>query len=152
MSSCQICGKEADDLTKIKVEGTKMMVCEDCKNLGTEVDSNKNMSTRTENSSTRSKSSKSQEVLVNDYGKKLRSARESKNLSQAELADKLNEKESFISKIERENMKPPKKLAKKLETELGLELYVKDVVTDPKYKNKDSESSGKTIGDIADLD
>lgn len=152
MSSCQICGKEADELTKIKVEGTKMGVCEDCENLGTKVDNSKSKSTRTKKSSTKSRNSKNQKVLVNNYGQKLRSARENKNLSQAELADKLNEKESFISKIEREDMKPPKKLAKKLETELGLELYVKDVVTDPKYKNEDSNSSGKTIGDVADLD
>jgi putative transcription factor len=45
--------------------------------------------------------------VVADYDERIRAARESAGLSQAELGDQLNEKASFIRKLERGESLPP---------------------------------------------
>lgn len=57
------------------------------------------------------------------FGKKLRECRETKNLSQSELARKLDAHHSIIGRYERDEVKPTvdviKKLAEALETTVG---------------------------------
>jgi len=60
---------------------------------------------------------------MDTFGKKLRDARETKDLSQAELAKKINSYHSIIGKYERDEVKPTidvvKKLADALDTTAG---------------------------------
>ncbi len=89
-------------------------------------------------------------MLVSDYGKKLKEARESEGISLKEVADELNEKSSLISKIEKQELKPDKPLARKLSKRFDLELY-----TNPEVSDHDTGSSADsrkaTLGDVAEI-
>jgi ribosome-binding protein aMBF1 (putative translation factor) len=38
MSSCELCGQDADSLTKTKIEGAKLKVCDSCAEMGEKVE------------------------------------------------------------------------------------------------------------------
>lgn len=124
-----------------------MKVCDSCAEMGEEV--------KTSKSRKKKKKSKSrprnQEVLVDDYGSRIKEARESEGISIKELADELNEKSSLLSKLERGDLKPDNSLAEKLSERLGVELYTNPEVND--YDSGNSADSRKaTVGDVADMD
>lgn len=78
----------------------------------------------------------------------VRQAREKKGWSREELAAKIYEKASVVSRIESGKMIPDIKLAKKLEKIMDLILIEKtDNVTAEEIGH--SNSKGATIGDIA---
>ncbi|MFB6100621.1 MAG: multiprotein bridging factor aMBF1 [Candidatus Nanohalobium sp.] len=145
MSKCQICGKEVDSTTKAKIEGAVMHVCDSCAEMGEKVE--KKSKKKKKKKRTRKSS---QKTLANNYGDRVRDAREDREQSIKELADELNEKESVIKKVEREELKPDKSLAGKLSKELDITLYVNPEVTN--YDDtSDSDSRKATLGDVADI-
>jgi len=85
---------------------------------------------------------------MDSFGKKLRECREAKDLSQAELAKKINSYHSIIGKYERDEVKPTidvvKKLAEVLDTTAGYllgETEDRELLKDP--------SMLKRLNDIA---
>ncbi len=62
------------------------------------------------------------DFLVEGFGQAIKRARDQRQWHQRELAQKLNEKESIISKIETGKFEPDAKLARKLEKLLGIKL------------------------------
>jgi len=60
--------------------------------------------------------------LAADYGERIRKARQRKGLTVEDLAKKLNEKATFLSKVELGQQRPSDDLAKRLERELGITL------------------------------
>lgn len=146
MSSCELCGKESDSLQKVKIEGATLNVCDSCSDIGKSVGT-KSKKKKTKKSRGRSK--RPSQVLRNDYGTALKEARESEQLSLKEVADDLNEKESLISKIEKQELKPDETLAKKLAKKFGLTLYVNPEVAD--YSQEKADSRSATMEDIADV-
>jgi putative transcription factor len=145
MSKCQICGKEVDSTVKTKIEGAVMQTCDSCAEMGEKVNTKQKKKKKKKR---RRKSS--QKTLANDYGSRVRDAREDRELSISELGDKLNEKNSVIKKIEREELKPDKTLAGKLSKELDIELYVNPEVADYNESN-DGDTRKATLGDVADV-
>ncbi|HUV01850.1 MAG TPA: multiprotein bridging factor aMBF1 [Desulfobacteria bacterium] len=57
-----------------------------------------------------------------DYGRKIREARERAGLKQAELAQKINEKQSLLRKIEHEEILPTDEVRVKIERVLNITL------------------------------
>lgn len=150
MPSCELCGQDADSLTKTKIEGAKLDVCDSCADMGEKVETpSKNVKTKKKSSSSTSKK-RNTKSLANDYGEKVKEAREGKQLSIQELSDELNEKASLLKKIEQEKLKPEKSLAEKLEKKFDIQLYVNPEVSD--YDDRDSSDDRKaTLGDVADV-
>lgn len=150
MPSCELCGQDADSLTKTKIEGAKLDVCDSCADMGEKVETpskNVRKKKKKRSSSTKKRETKS---LANNYGEMVKNAREEEQLSIQELSDELNEKTSLLKKIEQEQLKPEKSLAGKLEKKFGIELYVNSEVTD--YDDRDSGDDRKaTLGDVADV-
>jgi putative transcription factor len=145
MSKCQICGKEVDSTVKAKIEGAVMHVCDSCADMGEKV--NKKEKKRKKKKRRRKSSKK---TLANNYGTRVKDAREDRKLSISELADTLNEKTSVLKKIETEDLKPDKSLAGKLSKELDIELYVNPEVS--KYDDtSDGDTRKATLGDVADV-
>lgn len=146
MSSCELCGQETDSITKVKIEGAKLSVCDSCAEMGEEVKTpSKKRKKKKKRSSSRPRDS---EVLVEDYGKRVKSAREEEQLSLKELADDLNEKTSLLSKVEKQELKPDDALANKLAKKLGVDLYTNPEVTD--YDTGDNaDDRNATLGDVA---
>lgn len=147
MPSCEICGKETDSTTKVKIERATLKVCDSCTDMGEEVTtSSKNKSRKKKRSST----PRTEKVLASDYGSRLKEAREDEGISIGELADDLNEKSSLLSKVEKEDLKPDNALAKKLADRLDVKLYTNPEVTD--YDDTSGGDSRKaTVKDVANV-
>ncbi len=136
---CEICGKQINNGIKIKVEGSEMTVCGKCSNLGTKVETKKeekrysgsgssNSGDTKVKTSNKRKSGTSHSLyeemdeLVDDYPKRIQRAREERDLKQDELAQKINEKSSIISKLEKGSKLPEDKVVNKLENFLEIDL------------------------------
>ncbi|MFP4038388.1 MAG: multiprotein bridging factor aMBF1 [Candidatus Nanohaloarchaea archaeon] len=147
MPSCQLCGKDSDSLKKTKIEGAVLRTCSSCSEMGDVVEKKK----KKKKTSKKSKSRRPRETdtLANDYGSRVKEAREERELSIKELSDDLNEKASLIRKIEREELKPEKALAKKLSKKLDVTLYVNPEVSDHSVETGDDRKA--TVGDVADV-
>jgi len=143
---CDVCGKKEASFV-IQVEGAKMAACRGCAYYGKIVLSLEEDAPRKEfraQEGTRGvpKSMQLEEDLVEDYGKIVRKARESRGLKIEEFARQINEKASYLDKIENQSTRPPIETAKKLEKALNVKILekVKDsaVPSDlTKYKKKD---------------
>ena len=146
MVQCEMCGADTSDPKTVKVEGAELDVCSDCADFGTEVKTQQKSSTSTKYSTGSSSSSSSSGSggssgsassggsrrrkdmfddmgeLAQDYDELIRQAREKRGLSQAELANELNEKASLIRKLERGDTLPSDSVQTKLERNLDIDL------------------------------
>jgi putative transcription factor len=173
MVQCEMCGTETASPKTIKVEGAELDVCESCTSFGTEVRTESSSSTSTKystgssggsgGSSGSSSSSRSggssggrrrsdmfddMDELAQDYDQRVRSARESKGLSQAELANELNEKASLVRKIERGDTLPSDEIQRKLERFLGVDLSAGGDVDQEWSGGGDAGTT--TLGDVVE--
>lgn len=150
MPSCELCGKDADSLTKVKIEGAKLKACDNCKEMGEEVDtgSEQKRKKKTKKKS-RNSNRRNSKVLVDNYGERVKEAREEETLSINELADEMNIKSSVLKKIEREEFKPDKTLAQSLSKRLGVELYTNPEAYEVESSSGDDRDA--TLGDVANI-
>ncbi len=147
MPTCQLCGQNSDELKKTNVEGAVLKVCNDCTDMGKVIEKSK---VKKKKKRRRTRTRRKDQVLASNYGEKVKSARESRKLSISELADKLNEKNSLIKKVERGELKPDKTLASKLSNALEITLYVNPEVSDYDTPSK-GDTRKATLGDVAEL-
>ena len=151
---CEICGKKlVEEPLKTKIDGSIMLTCKECSKFGKvqrEPPKPKRRGTPRGSSGTRrtSRPQEPTEEVIENFNELVRKAREKKGWSREELAEKLYEKASVISRIESGKMVPDIKLAKKLEKTLNLVLIEKNDGTsmDEMAQSKVREA---TIGDIA---
>jgi len=173
MVQCEMCGAETADPKTIKVEGAELEVCADCVDFGTEVrtDSTSSTSTKYSTSSSSSGSSTSSSTtsttssnsgggggpdifddldeLAQDYDERIRDAREASDLSQKDLANRLNEKASLIRKIERGETLPSDEVQRELERELDIDLSAGGSATDEDWESS-SAAGSTTLGDVVE--
>jgi putative transcription factor len=135
--NCEMCGDSADSLITIMIEGTEMRVCKKCARFGVP-----RTEGRTRDLTRREKvgdlkfeavegklGGEARHVfdamiydLAEDYNARIRKARETMGLTQEELAKRLNEKKSIVTKLETGDIRPDEKTMKKLERILGIDL------------------------------
>ena len=84
--------------------------------------------------------------LIEDYAKIIRSARQKKNLSQEDLAQKIGERISTLQSIESGRLKPTGKTIRGLERELDISL-LEAVGTVPIKASRGASGTGPTLGD-----
>ncbi|MBX0285153.1 multiprotein bridging factor aMBF1 [Haloarcula salinisoli] len=171
MVQCEMCGKEVSSPSRVKIEGAELDVCDECTDFGTELkteDSSSSTSTKystsssgssgSSGSSSSSSSSSSgggrrrdmfdeMDEIAQDFDDQIRSARESKGLSQKELAQQLNEKASLIRKLEQGNSLPSDDVRKKIEKSLGIDLSAGGSADDEEWSGGSSDGS-YTLGDV----
>ncbi len=142
-------------LRKTKVEGARLKLCDDCQDVGEVVETPTPDSTATTSSSstktrTRSKSSREPDTeLVEDYGLRVKRARESQSWSVGDLASTIKEKDSVIRRIESGKLSPDQRLARKLENALDITLY--EELRELSAPSDESASPDTTIGDVAEV-
>jgi putative transcription factor len=168
-----MCGKERPSLKTVKVEGAELELCDDCAEFGTEVrteSSSSSASTKySTSSSSSSKSSSSSSAsggsssggssrrrrrdmfddmdeIATDYDSRIKQARESRGMSQEDLAQSLNEKASLIRKLERGDILPPDAVRKKLERSLDISLI--EGADDDDEEWSSGSSTTTTLGDV----
>jgi putative transcription factor len=155
--TCEMCGKPLPLVATIEVEGARMRVCQGCQRFGRVVappaalagTTREQISSRLERRQTRMTEKpvplESDEDLVEDFGERVRKAREKRHLSLDDVARAINEKKSLLHKIETEHFFPDLHVTKKLEAALGVRLRekVEDV-----HPEKVRPKGGLTIGDL----
>ncbi|MFQ6088970.1 MAG: multiprotein bridging factor aMBF1 [Candidatus Methanofastidiosia archaeon] len=141
---CEMCGREIKGRsTKILVEGARLEVCGGCSKYGSVISERKGLLSHIQ---TPRKETQEEYEIVEDYSLKVRRAREERNLTQKELAKRINEKESVIHRIETGGMVPSKRLSRKLEKFLEIKLLEK--VEDFKLPSRKMKYEDLTIGDV----
>ena len=85
--------------------------------------------------------------VAQDYHQRIREARESRDLSQEELAKGLNEKASLIRKLERGDVLPSDEMQRKLERALDISLSAGGEYGDAEYDSGGGVGS-QTLGDV----
>nr|WP_245800599.1 multiprotein bridging factor aMBF1 [Natrinema saccharevitans] len=170
-----MCGAETSSPKTIKVEGAKLDVCSDCTDFGTEVKQPSSSSSSTKYSTGSSSSSSSggsgssgaasssssggssqrrsdmfddMDELATDYDDRVRNARESRGLSQSELANELNEKASLIRKIERGDTLPSDRVQSELENFLEIDLNAEGASGEDSEWSGGSSTGSYTLGDV----
>ena len=170
MPQCEMCGASKSSLTTVKVEGAKLDLCDECKDFGTEVrtESSSSASSKYSTSSSSGKASSSSsssssdgsskrrrrdmfddmDEIATDYDQQVRQARESRGLSQQDLANELNEKASLIRKLERGDVLPSDSVRKKLERKLEVSLTEGPSSDDDESEWSSGSSTKTTLGDV----
>lgn len=156
---CEICGSEGPGV-RAKIEGSILRVCRNCAKFGEILPETKvlNVPINAQRKNAqgrgaerrleyRAKPIETENVLALDYGKVVRRERERLGLSQKDLAQKLNERESIVRQIEQEHIKPDGKTIQKIERLLGVKLLT--VVEDVEVEK--SKASEITLSDIAKI-
>jgi len=169
MVQCEMCGTETASPNRVRIEGAELDVCDECTDFGTEVTTDEPESTTSTKYSTGSSGSSSSESstsssggsgrrqdmfddmeeLAQDYDDRIRNARESAGLSQADLANQLNEKASLIRKLEHGDTLPSDDVQHKLERALDIDLTAGGGAEDAEWES-DSATGGYTLGDMVE--
>jgi len=145
MAECELCGKSTA-LSPALIENTKFLVCQSCLQHGIKL-AEEFKPTIQKPAFKRKEEPIS--IFVEDFHKKIKISREKLNLTQEELAKRLNEKVSIIPKLEAGRFYPSINLIKKLENLLKITLI--SVPEEIKEKKIDFKNEGLTIGDLIKL-
>ena len=144
---CELCGKEVQETRSTWIEGAQMKVCKDCQRFGDKAKTGTKESptkvviaSRLEQRERRMRTRdiyKEEEVfeLVDDFAARIREARNARGWKTEQLAVKISEKASTLSKVESGHLKPDDALVAKLEKELGIVLIEKVPLVKPEAKS-----------------
>ena len=122
--ACDLCGRSSD-LVKAKVEGVVLNVCGSCAKHGKVLETPSFNPRKEDIAYVKYGVQKYEEVIVDNYSKLVKDAREKLCLTHKELSQKVAERESVLSKIETGNMTPDLALARKLQRVLNIKLIEK---------------------------
>jgi len=139
-----MCGKESRLVVGL-IEGVEMQLCGGCATYGQIVRKVVPIKKKS-----RPVKKEILQLIIPDYDKIVRQSREKLKLSQKEFAERLQEKESIIHKLENKEFKPSIALAQKLEKILRIKLVETVEVEKEKHSPK-IEGKGLTIGDLIKL-
>lgn len=142
MAQCELCGKDTTLVTGI-IEGINLNLCSICSKHSRIVHEVK------VSAKTKPQESENVDDIKSNFSVQIKQAREQQNLTQKELARKLNLKESMLQKFETGKQKPSLDLAKKLESALNISLIENIQIEQEGYKT--TKSPGLTIGDLIKL-
>jgi putative transcription factor len=143
MEECELCGNKISEVYVINLDGTELRVCARCA-AGKAVIGRSGEKVRT--TPMHRSALKEEAPLKDNYGTIIREARERMKLPIKVLAEMLNEKETFILRVEEQTMRPDAKLAKKLEKALGVTLYGEQEPTGTVHGRGNSEKA--TLGEF----
>jgi putative transcription factor len=145
---CEMCGKNVPHLTKVRIDGAILNVCDACAKFGTPAESIRTSFSKPAaeepiatikinqkriivpparpTSRRRTRDNIDSLTVVQDYGELIKEAREKLNMTQDELAAKILERKNVLSSMERGDLLPEIKVARKLEKVLGITLVEKE--------------------------
>lgn len=159
---CEICGAEISGKShRILVDRAELEVCDKCKNFGKEVERRAPVTSIRRGSGSpelgaqplvtrrirRDIFDKMKDELVDDYPEIIKDARESRHISQEELAARIQEKVNTLRKVERGELIPEDALVRKLESALDIKL-TEGIEEEPGSLQRKGESRTLTLGDM----
>ena len=162
---CEVCGKGIIGKPyKTIIEGARLVVCQDCSVLGSiswelkipklklpRRNVQKQQRRRLQKSTKGQKSPLDSSMeLAQDYGIRIKKAREKSASTHEDLGRRINEKISVLKKLENQKMKPDDRLVEKLQRALKIQLLVPR--TDESFTShepsKITPSKTLTLGDL----
>ncbi|HEX9907834.1 MAG TPA: multiprotein bridging factor aMBF1 [Thermoplasmata archaeon] len=156
---CEMCGKQVTFCKKVTIEGVQLEVCSECSKFGAEAKKappkelppKPVIAQRLEVRERRGKprdiyETSGKEELVEDYSKRIRDARARTGMTQKDLAMKINERVTILSKIEVGQMRPDDKIVSKLQKELGIVL--KERVAEISVTKETPKPTSITLADL----
>jgi len=145
MAICEICGDETKLPHRVSVEGSTLVACARCARMGVDLgEANPSFVA----AGKRVRREDPEIAMAEGYGSLIKEARTKRGLKQEELARKIFEPDSTISKLEAEKMTPSEEMARKLERTLGIKLI--ELVT---HVPPERSELGKslTLGDVVSI-
>lgn len=151
-STCDICGRD-QVMAIVMLEGAKLAACGRCSSHGKVLYkiSSESDETKTE-AFVSTRPAQQTEELAENFAKIIRSKRESLGLPLPVIAERINEKESYLENIERGHMRPTLAVAKKLEHELGIKLIEMNVEEAVPAARPGGMSNAVTLADFVVFD
>jgi putative transcription factor len=163
-----MCGKEVPRLRKVQVGASVLEVCNECARFGDDVprETPKTVPVTSGPATVagaprsfapaparrpRDVLSSGDEELADDYPKRISKARSRRGMTQEQLAKRLNEKKSVISRLETGEMRPTESLIKKIEKLLDIKLKER-VEFQVETGRKRVAGSGVTLGDLIKME
>lgn len=139
MADCEICGNDKA-MYYVAIAGAKLWACSSCSQGGKilkQVEIPKPAALK--------KETKELEI-VPDFDARIKNAREKMRVPLAVIAERINEKEGYLARIEEGKTIPTEAIAQKLERELAIKLFEQSIKTNYKFDS----GSGKetTLGDL----
>lgn len=147
MEDCELCGRQTAIVYVAQVEDVELRVCPKC------AKGKKIISSEGHNIARRGaragKNEKSEEpALIEDYGYTIKEARERLKIPLKVLAEMINEKETFLNRVEAQRTTPPEALVRKLEKALSIKLIEQEKPGESKRPSAKGEKA--TLGDFID--
>jgi putative transcription factor len=153
-----MCGEDSPIVATIETEGARMRVCARCVRFGKVVtppspagpaapasSPTRGLEQRERWMTERPVPLEADEEVVEDFGERVRHARERRRVTLDDLARAVNEKKSILAKVETGAFHPDPQLARKLEAALGIKLREK---VEEVHTQKFQKKGGVTIGDL----
>ena len=143
---CDICGK-SPVRAQILIEGAKLLACGACMRSGKILI---RFDEEPKVAPVEKSPMESSEEIVEGYGRSIKNAREKLQLPLSVVAERINEKESFLHAIEGERLPPTIEVARKLEKELGIKLVEKVAASVSGTASPSKGFSAPTLGDMVE--
>lgn len=139
MADCEICGNE-EAMYYVAIAGAKLWACSSCAQGG------KILKAKELPKPPVQKKETIEMEIVPDFDARIRNARAKMKLPLAVIAERINEKEGYLARIEEGKTIPTELIAQKLERELAIKLFEQSIKTNYKFDS----GSGKetTLGDL----
>lgn len=141
---CEVCGVEEGEIIA-QIEGARLHVCHKCAGLGKVMYLPQQQMHRVQ-----ARKPIAQYEIVEEYDARIKNALRNMGLSVPVLAERINEKASFLERVAMGHAKPDEKLARKLEKELGIKLL--EEAGEEHGVGGTSKAAGITLGDILEID
>ena len=128
MSFCELCGRPVTEKKMVVVDGTVFNVCVACSKHGkpyvpaSTPARKKPVAVRQQKKIGMADAT----MLAPDFAGRIREARMRMGLTHEQLGMKMNEKAQILKKFETGAIRPDELMAKKLERQLGIKLYISD--------------------------
>lgn len=144
---CEMCGRKIDKSHKVRIDNAILNVCDSCSKFGMPVESKRSYNSlaaagekqytvkmpekrpvqvqqpyKKQKKPRREKIDYESMEIVDDYADLIKEAREKLSWTQEDLAKKILERKNVLSNIERGELMPDIKTARKLEKLLGIKL------------------------------
>lgn len=145
--NCDLCGKVEERLCRAIIEDVELNVCNKCSKFGKVLGPVKKQLIETNKTAKNELPQEENiELIVDNYASLIKEKREVMGLTQKEFANRLNEKESVIHKIESGAWQPDLTLARKLEKMFDIKLVQEHLENHLAIKKRNEE--GFTLGDF----
>ncbi len=152
-----MCGKKGGT-RRYMVGGVTMNLGMECAKFGEPLDSpaapgsqaavSQNLERRQQRMTSRDVYQQETWDLVDDYGTRVKTAREKKGWTHEQLGNKVSARVPQLKQIESNHLRPSDDMAKRMEKELGITLLEKVEAGPAKVQGTQKAGSGLTIGDI----